>query len=119
MLRESLHRLLDQLTQMALAVHVIWPRVAVFELQRPFLILPVLLDRLKQHERIARPVAQLVLRQVRRDGVDPRRELFRAVEPMQVPVNPDEHFLHEVFGLLAIADRSVYEVQQPSLIPLD
>src|SRR5687768_16118617 len=38
---------------------------------------------------------------------------------MQVPVNPDEHLLHEVLRLLPITDRPVDEVQQSSLIPLD
>jgi len=82
MLGQPLHRLLHELTEVPLPVHVIRPRVAILELQRPLLILPVLLDGLKQHERVARPVAELVLRQVGRDSVDPRRELLRAVESM-------------------------------------
>jgi hypothetical protein len=36
-----------------------------------------------------------------------------------VPIYPDENLLHQVFGLLAIANGSVNEVQEPGLIALD
>ena len=47
----------------------------VLELQWPVVVLPIPPNGLEQDQRIARTVPQFVLRQVRRDGVDPRREL--------------------------------------------
>src|SRR5437879_1552687 len=81
--------------------------------------LPRLLDGLEEDQRIAAAIAQLVLGQVRGDGVDPGRELLGLIEAMQMPVDPDEHFLHQVFGALPITDRPVHEVEQPALVPID
>src|SRR5687768_3423966 len=114
--RELRNALLDDFPQVPFAVHVVRTRGGVLELQRTVLILEVLLHRLEEHERIPRSVAELVLGQVRRNGVDPGRELLRAVEAMQVPVDPDEYFLHQVLRLLAVTDRTVDEVQQTCLI---
>src|SRR5882672_520660 len=33
--------------------------------------------------------------------------------------HPDEHFLHEVLSPLAVADRPVHEIEQPSLVAVD
>ena len=38
---------------------------------------------------------------------------------MEVTIDPDEHFLHQVLCLFAIADGPVYEVQQAGLIASD
>ena len=37
---------------------------------------------------------------------------------MQVPIDPDENFLHQILGLLPITDCAIYEVQEPGLITL-
>src|SRR3989442_7533638 len=97
--------LVHGLLEIPLAVEVIRPGGRVLELQRAVVGLPVLLDRLEQHERIAAAVAKLVLGQVRGDRIDPRRELLGLVEPVQVAKYADKHLLHEVFSPLAIADR--------------
>jgi hypothetical protein len=88
----------------------------IFELQRPIIVLPVLLYRLHQYERIPRAISQFVLRQVGCNRISPRRKLLRAIEAMQVPIDPDENFLHQIFCLLAVADSAIYEVQEPGLI---
>src|SRR3954464_12947147 len=59
MLGQLRHRVLDQLAQMALAIHVVRTRRGILELERSLLVFPVRLDRLKEHERIARAIAQL------------------------------------------------------------
>src|SRR5207253_10497749 len=79
MLGELGHALLDDLSQMALPIHVIRTGGRIFELKRTILILEVFLNGLKENQRITRAVAQLVLRQIRRDRVDPRGELLRAI----------------------------------------
>src|SRR6185437_11613424 len=82
-------------------------------------ILPVLLDGLEEHERIPRPVAQLVLGQIRGDRIDPGRELSGPVEPVEVSVYPNEDLLHEILSALPVSNGAVDEVQQPSLVALD
>jgi hypothetical protein len=49
--------LLDDLPQMTLTVHVIRAGRSVFELERTIIVLKVLLDRLKENQRITRAVA--------------------------------------------------------------
>src|SRR5438128_107158 len=110
-----IHRVLQE----PLAVQIVGPRGRILELQRPVVGLPVLLDRLEQHQRVAATVAQLVLGQVRRDRVDPRRELLGLVEAVQVPEHPDEHLLHQVLGPLPVPDGPVDEIEQPRLIAVD
>src|SRR5687767_3928195 len=78
--------------------------------------LPMLLDRLKQHQRVATAVAQLVLRQVGGDRVDPRRELLGLVEPVEVSEYAYEDLLHQVLRALPVTDCSVDEIEQPGLI---
>src|SRR6185503_10628004 len=111
--------LFDQRAQVSLAEQVVRASAGVLELQRPILVFPAPLDRLEEHERISRTISQFVLRQIRRNRVDPRRELFRSVKPMNVAVDANENFLNQILGLLPIADRTVNEVQQSSLIPFD
>src|SRR6185503_4424697 len=111
--------LLNEMPEMTLPEEIVGTRGRILELQRALLVLPVVLNCLEQHERIARPIAQLVLGQVRGNGVDPCRELLRPVEAMDVPVDPDEDLLNEILRLFPIADRAVDEVQQPRLIALD
>jgi len=48
----------------------------VFELEWPVVRLPVLLDRLEQHQGVTAAVPKLVLREVRRDGIDPGRDFL-------------------------------------------
>ena len=64
MLGKLRHAFLDDLSQMTLPVHVIGTRGRILELKRPILILEILLNRLKENERVTRPVPQLVLGQV-------------------------------------------------------
>ena len=118
MLRQLGHGLLDLLPQVPLSEQVIRRVGAVFPLQGSVVRFPVLLDRLEQNQRIARPVAQLVLRQVARDRVDPRRELLGRIEPVQVTVHAYECLLDQVFGAIAVSDRAVDEVQQTGVIAL-
>src|SRR2546426_11367118 len=119
MLGQLAHALIHRVLQEPLAVEIVGPRGRVLELQRPVVGLPVLLDRLEQHQRVAAAVAQLVLGQVRRDRVNPRREFLGLVEPVQVPEHPDEHFLHQVLGPLPVPDRAVDEVEQARLVAVD
>src|SRR5829696_3412035 len=104
---------------MTLPVHVIGPRSAVLELKRTVFFLKIFLHRLKKHQRISRAVPQLVLGEIRSDRVRPRRELLRPVEPVKVPVYPDEHLLNEILRLLPVTDRAIYEIQETRLIPVD
>src|SRR5438477_5316912 len=117
--RQPLDTLVHRILQEALAVQIVRTCGRILELQRPMIGFPVLLDRLKKHQRVAAAVTQLILRQVRGDRVDPGGEFLRLVEPVQVAEDPDEHFLHEVFGPLAVANRAIDEVQQTGLIPVD
>src|SRR5688500_3616022 len=112
------HRLLHQLAQVALAVHVVGARRGVLELDWTVLLIAGSLNRLEEHEWASRTVAQLVFREVRRNGVGPRRELLGPIEAVQVSVHPDEDFLHEILGAVAIADRPIYEVEQTRLVTL-
>src|SRR5207247_10342135 len=113
------HALVHRFVEVALAVEVVRARGRVFELQRAVVGLPVLLDRLEQHERVPAAVAELVLRQVRRDRVDPGRELLGLVEPVQVPEYADEDLLDQVLGPLAVPNRAVNEIEQPGLVAVD
>src|SRR3982751_2696619 len=116
--RQLRHRLRHEFAQVPFPVEVVRTGRRILELQRPVLVLPIALHRLEQHERITRPVAQFVLGQVRRDRVRPGRELLRTVESMQMPVHSDEHFLHQIFGLLSVTDRAIDEIEQPRLVAL-
>ena len=119
MRRQFGDELVDQLTQVPLAVLVVWTRVGILELERSLLVVPSLGEGLEQHQRVARPVAQFVLRQVGGDRVDPRRELLRLVESGQMTIHANEDLLHEILRALAIPDRPVDEVQQANLISRD
>src|SRR5687767_1642333 len=119
MLGKLSNRRLDQLPQVALAIQVIRARSRILELQRPVVLLPRSPNRLEEHQRIPRPVPQLVLRQVGGDRVDPGRKLLRPVEAVQVPVHADENLLHEVLRSFPVADGAEHEVQKTSLVPLD
>src|SRR5438270_4942485 len=110
------YALLDNLSQVTLPVHVIGPRRGILELERAIFVLKVLLDRLKENQRIPRAIPQLILGQVGRDRIDPSRELFRPIKPMQVSINPDENFLHQIFRLFPVADGAIDEVQKTRLI---
>src|SRR6267154_200254 len=76
----------------------------------------MLFDRLKQHERIPAAVPELILRQVRRDGVDPGRKLLGLVEAVEVPEHADKDLLHEVLRPLAVSNGPIDEVEQPGLV---
>src|SRR4051812_16071560 len=119
MFRQLRHGILDQLAEMSLPVQVVRPCRCILELERPLLVFPIALDRLEEYEWVPRPIAEFILRQIRCNRIYPGGELLRAVESMNVPVHPDEDFLDQILGLLAIPDRSINEVQQPGLIALD
>jgi hypothetical protein len=117
-LRQFVDRLLDHLPQVAPAIQIIRPVRVVLPLQRAVVGVPVLLDRLEQDQRVPRAVAQLVLGQVARDRVRPRRELLRLVEPMQMPVYANERFLNQILRAVPVPDRAVNEVQEPDVVSL-
>jgi len=81
--------------------------------------LPVFLDRLEQHERIPAAVAQLVLREIRGNGINPGRKLLRLVEAGEMTMHANEDFLHQVFSALPVTDGPIDEVEQPALIAID
>ena len=116
-LGELCHTLLNDLSQVTLPVHIIRTGGRIFELKRAILVLEVLLNRLEENERIPRTVPQLILRQIRRDRIDPGRELFRTIEAVQMAIDPDEDFLDQILCLLPVTDSPVNKVQQPGLIP--
>src|SRR2546427_7621582 len=119
MLGQLAHALIHRVLQEPLAVEIVGPRGRVLELERPVVGLPVLLDRLEQHERVAAAVAQLVLGQVRGDRIDPGGELLRLVEAVQMPEYADEHLLHQILGPLPVPDRAVDEIEQSGLVAVD
>jgi hypothetical protein len=119
MRRELLDGLLDRFAEMPLAVEIVRSRSRILELQWPVVVFPVPTDRLEQHERIARAVAQLVLRQIRRNGVDPGGELARPVEAVNVAIDSHEDFLHQVFRAFTITSGAIDKIQQTILVPID
>src|ERR1043165_741837 len=119
MLGQRRDGLVDELSEMTFPIQVVGPRRRVFELERAISLVGGATKGLEEHQRIARAIPELVLREVRRDRVHPRRELLGAVEAVQVAIDANEDFLHEIFGAFAIADRSIDEVQKPSLVALN
>jgi len=109
---------LHQLAHVPLPEEVVWPRRGILELERTILVILVRAQRLIQHDRIAPAVPELVLREIRRDGVDPGRELLRPVEPREMAMHPDEGLLHEILSPLPVSDGPVDEVQQPGPVPM-
>src|SRR5438094_626772 len=89
---------------------------AVLLQERAVVRLPVLFDRLEQHQRVAATVPELVLGQVRRDGVDPGRELLGLVEAVEMTEHADEDLLHEVLRALPVSNGPIDEVEQPGLV---
>src|SRR6266849_8125302 len=104
---------------MTLTVHVIWAGRCVFELERTIVIFEVLLDRLKENQRVTRAVTQLILRQIRGNRIDPGRKLLRAVKAMQVAIDANENLLHQIFRLFPVPNRAVHEVQETRLVACD
>src|SRR2546423_7719902 len=119
MLGQPMHALVHRILQEPLAVQIIGTRGRVLELQGPVIGFPVLLDRLEQHEWVPATVPQLILRQVGRDRVDPGRELLCLIEPVQMAEHPNEDFLHQVFRAFAVADGTVYEIEETGLIAIN
>src|SRR5438105_3140839 len=62
--RQPLDALVHRILQEAFAIQIVRTCGRILELQRPMIGFPILLDRLKEHERIAAPVTQLILREV-------------------------------------------------------
>ena len=116
MLGELLDRLFDLGAEVALAEQIVGLVLGVLPLERTVIGVPVLLERLEEHERIPRTVPKLVLRKVARDRVDPGRELLALVESLQVPVHADERLLHEILTPLTISDGPVDEVDEPLVV---
>src|SRR5881398_3097802 len=113
---QLVHALVDGFLEEALAVQVVGPGRGVFELERAVVRLPVLFDRLEQHQRVAATVPELVLGQVRRDGVDPGRELLGLVEAVEMTEHADEDLLHEVLRALPVSNGPIDEVEQAGLV---
>src|SRR5262245_32354544 len=107
--RKLFNGFLHCLTQVPLAVQVVRTRSRVFELQWTVVVLPIPTNGLEENQWVPGPVAQFVLRQVRGDRIDPRRELPRPVEAVYVTVDAHEYFLHQVFRAFAITSGTVDE----------
>lgn len=112
-------RLGHGIPQVPESICLIGPGAGIFELERALFIVVVRRQRREHHERASGAIAQLVLRQVGRDRVDPGRELLCPIEAAQVPVHADEGLLHEVFRPLTVANDTVHEVQKAPLVSLD
>src|SRR6266702_7224808 len=113
---QLVHALVHGFLQEPLAVQVVGPGRGVFELEWPVVRLPVLLDRLEQHQGVTAAVPKLVLREVRRDSVDPGRELFRLIEAVEMPEHADKDLLHEVLRPFPVSNGPIDEVEQPGLV---
>src|SRR2546426_3528551 len=50
----------------------------------------------RSHQGVTATVPKLVLREVRRDSVNPGRELFGLIEAVEMPEHADKDHLHEV-----------------------
>ena len=72
---------------------------------------PILFDCLEQYERIPTPIPQFILGQVRRNRINPCRELLALVKSLKVSVNTNEHFLNQVFAAFSVTYGAVYKVQ--------
>src|SRR2546430_637812 len=110
------HALVHGFLQEPLAVQVVGPGRGVFELEWPVVRLPVLLDRLEQHQGVTAAVPKLVLREVRRDSVNPGRELFGLIEAVEMPEHADKDLLHEVLRPFPVSNGPIDEVEQPGLV---
>ena len=118
-LRQALNALIHSILQKTLAIQIVWASRRILELERPMVRFSILLDRLEQDQGVPAPIAELVLGQVRRDCIDPSGELLCLIEPMQVAEDPDEDFLNQVLRALTVTDRTIYEVEEPRLVPVD
>ena len=49
----------------------------------------------------------------------PRSRISSAIESMEVPVHPDEHLLHQIFGFLPISNGPVHEIDEPHMVSRD
>src|SRR3989441_8360258 len=113
---QLVHTLVDGFLEEALAVQVVGPGRGVLELERAVVRLPMLFDRLEQHQGVAATVPELVLGQVRRDGVDPGRELLGLVEAVEMTEHADKDLLHEVLRPLPVSNGPIDEVEQAGLV---
>src|SRR5438477_10002746 len=113
---QLVHALVDGFLEEAFAVQVVGPGRSVFELERAVVRLPVLFDRLEQHQWVAATVPELALGQVRRDGVDPARALLGLLEAVELTEHAEEDLLHEVLRALPVSNGPIDEVEQPGLV---
>src|SRR5687768_3408795 len=113
MLRQLFHDLFDDLLQVSLPIQIVRSIPYVLELQRPVVRLPMRSQLLEKYQRAARTVAQLVLRQIRADRVDPGRKLFVLVEPVKVTGYPNERFLNQIFSPIPVPGLPCNELDQP------
>ena len=63
-------------------------------------------------QRAAGAIAEFVLGEVARDRVDPRGELLRRIEAVEVPRDPNEGFLDQVLSPVRVARLAGDEVDQ-------
>src|SRR5688572_10709115 len=117
-LGQLLDRALHEASEIPLPVEIVRPHRVILELDRPMILFPAARQTLEKHERAPRAVAQLVLGEVARDRVDPRRELLRRVEAMEVARHPDERFLDQVLGAVCVAGLTGDEVDEALAVPV-
>ena len=65
------------------------------------------------------PPSDLVLGEIRGDGVDPGAELAAGPIPLAVDEHPQEHLLGDLLGPLAVADEPADEVDDPPPVPIN
>jgi len=81
-LRQLFDRVLDEPLKESLPIQVVGPHAKVLELQRTMVIIPAIRKLLKKHKRASGTVPKLILRQIARNRIHPRRELLAGIEAM-------------------------------------
>ena len=119
MLRKLLDGVLDNPLEESLAVEVVRPHADVFELKGAMILVPVVGQLLEQDEGAPRPVAELVLGEVARNGVDPGRELLARIESMQVSRDTDESLLYEILSPVSVTRLASDEVDEPIPVSIE
>jgi hypothetical protein len=77
------------------------------------IVVEAVLKLLEEHQRTPGTVAQLVLREVAGDGIDPGGEFLGGVEPMKMPGYSDECLLNQVLCPIRVSRLANDEVNEP------